>query len=81
VAYEIATGVHKSILPQNMGGTGAVTFMRGEDGTIYAIQESRQVVKLERIQCNAYSGQPVQRTPQKTLADGRHLLTKTEVLW
>jgi len=36
VAYEIATGQHKSILPQNMGGLGFVTFVRGIDGAVYA---------------------------------------------
>jgi len=74
VAYEIATGVHKSILPQNMGGTGAVTFMRGEDGTIYANPGNQgKWLSLKGFSATPIAGQPVQRTPQKTLADGRHI--------
>lgn len=36
VAYEIATGKYRSILPQSMKGQGTITVAKGMDGNVYA---------------------------------------------
>lgn len=74
VAYEIATGEHKSILPQNMGGTGSVTFMRGGDGAVYANPGNQgKWLSLKGFSATPMVGSPGQLSPQMVLSDGRRV--------
>ncbi len=74
VAYEIATGKHRSILPQNMGGNGTVSVVQGVDGIIYANAEDKWI-RLDGFTATPLVGEANirPRTPRLTLADGRRL--------
>lgn len=72
VTYEIATGQHKSILPQDMKGQGAVNVVRGTDGLVYA------GVGNKWLRMNGFNATPVLGnfspiTPPLTLTDGRRV--------
>jgi len=69
VAYEIATGEHKSILPADQAGQGCVGVVRGTDGVVYA--DTGKWLKLVGWTATPT---PDNQPPNKTglqLADGR----------
>lgn len=72
VAYDIATGKHRSILPHNLGGHGYVQVQRGVDGNVYA-RAGNQWLKLAGFTATPmpYNARPVFRG--LVLPDGRKL--------
>jgi len=77
VAYEIATGKHRDILPAEFQVLGAAQVHEGSDGRLYA-EASKQAFRLEGWNAvRILASEMPKATPVNQLADGR-LITTTE---
>jgi streptogramin lyase len=70
VAYEIATGKHRDILPAEFAGGGSCSAERGEDGVVYG-SAGAQHLRLEGWNAIAIPPDQVRRPAPLRLADGR----------
>ncbi|MBM3472673.1 MAG: hypothetical protein FJX75_05305 [Armatimonadetes bacterium] len=70
VAYEIATGEHRDILPQDLGGPGWCSVWGGADGRAYGTAGS-QNLRLEGWNAVPIPPDQVSNEPPLRLADGR----------
>jgi hypothetical protein len=77
VAYEIATGEHRDILPTEFGGVGCCIVERGDDGVVYGRRDPAysgtgdQSFRLEGWKATAIPPDQVRRPAPLRLADGR----------
>lgn len=69
VAYEIATGKHRDILPGEFQGTGSCSVHRGDDGHVYGSGGSQNFL-LEDWQAKPIPPEQVHGGPPLVLADG-----------
>lgn len=70
VAYELATGEHRDVLPEAYRVTGTAIVYRGEDGLVYA-QAGGQAFRLDRWQVVPVAAEAARRAPANRLRDGR----------
>jgi hypothetical protein len=70
VAYEIATGEHRDILPPDLAGDGSCSVSRGSDGVVYG-GAGVQHLRLEGWQAVPIPAEEVRGEPPLALADGR----------
>lgn len=70
VAYEIATGEHRDVLPEAYRVTGTATVHRGDDGRVYA-QAGGQTFWLDRWEALLVATEAARRAPANRLRDGR----------
>jgi hypothetical protein len=70
VAYEIATGEHRDILPPDLAGPGWCTVWRGADGRAYGTAGS-QYLRLEGWNAVPIPADQISSEPPLRLADGR----------
>lgn len=70
VAYEIATGEHRDILPPELGGPGCCSVHRGDDGQVYATAGDAQL-HLDGWTAAVIPAEQVRPAPPLRLADGR----------
>jgi hypothetical protein len=69
VAYEIATGKHRDILPAEFGGGGGCGVERGDDGVVYGT--ANQNLRLEGWNAIPIKPDQVRHPAPLCLADGR----------
>lgn len=74
VAYEIATGQHKSILPDARKRPGIMQVVRRTDGVVYAYDG--WWLRLDGFVATPVAGNSGPTVPSITLADGRHVTYK-----
>lgn len=72
VAYEIATGRHRDILPPELAQQGVAMVHRGDDGRVYAIVGG-QALRLSGFAAEPVSPSQARPAPVPTLADGRQV--------
>jgi len=70
VAYEIATGEHRSILPPALAGGGWCSVHRGDDGVAYG-NAGGQNLRLEGFTATPIPPEQVHQPPPLKLGDGR----------
>jgi len=69
VAYEIATGEHRDIMPEECGGTGFGKVWRGGDGKVYA-QAGGRALRLEGWKAEIIPAKEQKSGVRLQLADG-----------
>lgn len=70
VAYEIATGEHRDILPPDLAGPGDCPVHRGDDGKVYATAGNVRL-RLDGWTATVIPANQVRPAPPLKLADGR----------
>jgi len=70
VAYEIATGEHRDILPPDLAGPGWATVARGDDGVVYGSASGRNL-RLAGWKAEPIPPEQVRGEGPLRLADGR----------
>ena len=69
-AYEIATGQHRDVLPADLGGGGACTVFRGDDGRVYGVAGGKHL-RLEGWEAVVIPPAELRSAPSVALGDGR----------
>lgn len=72
VAYEIATGGHRDILPAELGGAGACSVHRGDDGQVYGVAGDKHL-RLEGWKTVVIQPTEYRPAPELALADRRRV--------
>lgn len=72
VAYEIATGRHRDLLPPELHGAGSAAVHRGADGAVYG-SAGGQHFRLRRGEAESIPADAVRPAPTPRLRDGRAL--------
>ena len=79
VAYEIATGQHRDILPAEFGGVGSCSVWRGDDGKVYGA--GGQNLLLDGWKATPIAAGRQRPEPPLKLADGRIVTYDGHTIW